>query len=70
MKTKTPDPKLLHAYAPASFTPRQAQLILKGLDKLGWGTAEVRSIAPAIDELERVAAMAPRPAPPGPPAGA
>jgi hypothetical protein len=54
----------LNVKQPCFLTPRQAQLMLDGFDKLGWASAEVRTIAPAIDELERIAAMAPRPAPP------
>jgi len=67
-KARTSSPARLHAKVPAFLTPYQAQLLLEGIGKLGWMTSEVRAIAPAIDELERVAAIAPPPAPPATPA--
>lgn len=68
-KTTAAKASQLNVKQPGFFTPRQAQLMLEGFEKLGWGTAEVRTIAPAIDELERIANMAPRPLPPVAPGG-
>lgn len=38
------------------ISPKAAALLLDGLGKLAWVTAEVQTIAPVLRDLERIAA--------------